>query len=81
MAFRKEPHRFQALSHTGKFENHWSIIKGKIIEHTSKQDVWKKPFVTNPSVFWEVETEYEYRQTDKCKLFTFFKQYLIRRHV
>jgi hypothetical protein len=56
MVFRKEPHDFQVLSHTYKFENHWSIMKGKIIEHRSKQEVWKKPFGTNPSAFWEVVT-------------------------
>lgn len=60
-------------SATWKFENHWSIIKGKIIEHISKQDVWKKPFVTNPAAFWEVETVSEYMQTDKCKVFKFSK--------
>lgn len=78
MVFRKEPHNFQVLSHRDKFENHWSIIKGKIIEHTSKRVVQKKPFVTNPSAFWEVETEYGYRQTNKFKLFKYFKEYVIR---
>lgn len=69
MVFRKKHHNFQVLSHMGKFENHWSIIKGKIIEHISKQEVWKKSFVTNPSAFWEVVIVHVYRQPDKWKLF------------
>lgn len=62
MMFCKKPHNFQVLSHMEKFENHRSIMKGKIIEHKSKQDVWKKPFVTNSSATWEVITAC----VDKC---------------